>query len=284
LINIIFYFQFFSKIRISIDDLNFKYYPNGENILNDLEKQSLKADFKIAFKEIRIAILERFVNSQSEDESYLLSRAELLSIPKKKQLLKSIFINSKWFGETIKSEFKKLWTIEEIKEVLPFTGIPCLLGFWQPNQTQDAFTLKHYTCNYEPNLLKCRYWYNAINGMITGLSDKVSFARHDSIGNDDQVCTNIIYNSEKTDQDWKGIPEEITNKFKHLTAQLKKFGIIINLTGYADGTLFYQTEENFKNKFLLSTIIKLFSLREPKLQFINLSDKKNYSRQANTNI
>jgi hypothetical protein len=284
LINIIFYFQFFSKIRISIDDLNFKYYPNGENILNDLEKQSLKADFKIAFKEIRIAILERFVNSQSEDESYLLSRAELLSIPKKKQLLKSIFINSKWFGETIKSEFKKLWTIEEIKEVLPFTGIPCLLGFWQPNQTQDAFTLKHYTCYYEPNLLKCRYWYNAINGMITGLSDKVSFASHDSIGNDDQVCTNIIYNSEKTDQDWKGIPEEITNKFKHLTAQLKKFGIIINLTGYADGTLFYQTEENFKNKFLLSTIIKLFSLREPKLQFINLSDKKNYSRQANTNI
>lgn len=249
--------------------------------MDNVENQSLRTGFRFAFKEMRISILEQLLNYYSDDEYYLLSMAELLTISKQKKLLSLIFDKSKWFGAIMRAEFNILWTIEEIREILPITGIPCILGFWMPGKNNEIFILKHYSCNSSPNLLKCRYWYNAINGLITGLSDIVSFARHESIGNEDNSCTNIIFNSKYTDQFWKDIPPEISKKIKYLTMHLSTFGINLKFEGYADGTLFYHLEGK-NNKFLIETVLKLHSFREPNLQFVNVSDKEKISKSSNT--
>jgi hypothetical protein len=249
------------------------------------EKENLQIDLSLAFKEIRVAVLKRFIDNLSEDEYYLLSLTDLLPVSRKKKLLKNIFDTSKWVGKTIKTDFEQNWTIKEIKEILPLTNIPCVLGFWKADSENNSYTLKHFSCNYNPSLIKCRYWYNVINGLVTGLSDQVSFARHDSLGNNDQQCTNIIFNTENTTKNhWKNITPQITARFKYLTEHLNILGINIKFEGYADGTLFYHTEGSSSNKFLISTVLKLFALREPNLHFVDVADKQTYSRSANTNL
>ncbi len=259
--------------------------------MNNEEKESLYTDFNLAFKEVRDSVLEQFVDTHSDDENYLLSLAPVLPISKQKKLLGTIFEKSKWFGNTVKTDFDKIWTVEEIKEVLSFTDIYCVHGFWKTSENNQSCILKHHNCNYEPNLFKCRYWYNAVNGLIVGLSDKVVFVRYESLGNEDLECTNIIFNSENEDTFWKSIPENMKSSFDSLRKRFNRFGIKIEFCGYADGTVFYDLQENISNnqikntkKILTATILKLFSLHESSLKFVNVSERKKYSRSPNTNL
>lgn len=247
-------------------------------------KESLEADFVIAFREIRCSTIEKFVNTHSDDENYLLEQAKFISHQNQKKLMEEIFEKSKWFASELKQEFDKNWEAEEITELLSYTKTPCTKGFWESDENNSHYEMKHIYCNYKDDLLICRYWSNVINGLINGLSDSLIYSRYESLANEDNMCTIILCEESCNCKLWKEVPEKIIQHFNSLVQILAKFGIVIKFDGYADGTVFYHFDQSTGNHQLLNNLIKLFALRDTKIDFVETKEKIKYFKKANTNI
>ncbi len=241
------------------------------------QKQDLYQDLIISFQNIRREVLKTYLGEIIYDEFYSTSIAQKLPEIKQKNLLKDLYNNCRLLGQEISKKSDRVWSTEEILELLFHTNIPSIIGDWKVNKVNNAHILTHDHFPYEPNKFIFRYWEKVISGLVSGLNESIHYVINCNSYRQKQTCIQTIYDSNFFGKQLKEVPLEIKKVLLVLTKKLAKFDINLILDGYLDGLIFYHFEgysisslELFKEKIITDTFINLAKMRVRDIKFIEV--------------
>ena len=97
-------------------------------------------DFNRRFARARISALRKFVGPVLEDEEE--EKLVSVSLDKREELLRSVFENSKKFGESAKWHFGAEWEPLDFKDIVSKSSTSCFCGNWNEDEEQDSVMLE----------------------------------------------------------------------------------------------------------------------------------------------
>lgn len=208
--------------------------------LTDLKVRWKKARCR-AFKDIRP------LNSSEEE---LLSRISNFPDLDFERILNNVFLNSQKLGRSYQKAFGITWERQDFVRYLAELDSPCGKGNW--SEFIDASSLVRSGCTggKTHGSRFCRYWREAFDGLVTGLSEKERFVRHQSIMAGDAECLDIIYTEcadtsttvWENQNKWGLIPREIVSDLSKVEQKFRQMGAEIKFLGVRERILYYRID------------------------------------------
>lgn len=166
------------------------------------------------------------------------------------KILKSVFLNSQKLGRSYQKAFGFSWERQDFVRHLAELESPCGKGKW--SDFVDASSLVRAGCTggkaYGSRF--CQYWREAFDGLVTGLSEKERFVRHQSVMVGDAECLDVIYTESadvsaqvwENQNKWGVIPNEIIFDLSKVEQKFRGMGAEIKFLGIREKTLFYRID------------------------------------------
>jgi hypothetical protein len=229
------------------------------------------------YSDIRKNTLKEFVPVENGDETAALNKLKGLPDSIFIKLLEKIYDKSRIAGKHIVKYKGDTLTTDHIISFLNKTDIPCLSSGW--NLLDDESTYRRFRTSC-PNTVcnrQCTYWREAVKGLVEGLGESTKYARHRSIGHGDNICVDVIYDSENSDLKFGLISDEIEELIKPVRAELAKNQIKLILEGFSEGFLYYRLvdmdckPDTFRYNFAKDFLIEKFREKLPKVVLFEIN-------------
>lgn len=160
---------------------------------------------------------------------------ERLSPDERNQALRAVFKNSAKLGASFSSFLKVTLELGDIQALLNVVGnsIPCL----HRTQTHvaEGLVLERMPC--ESKL--CDFYRESIDGLVIGLSEEVTFARHRSGGHGDAVCRDALFIGRESTLRFGALPEDFFTALKPVFEKFQRLKLNLDVHGLSEGTVFY---------------------------------------------
>ena len=206
---------------------------------------SSHCDRELAWREAIHSSMDRFAPlamtaQRQNNELYLLKS---LQIEKRDDVLRSVFNNSRKFGQSFVRYHNIVLETSDLRALLPKLKIPCLTGKWY--RRDDALVRETTGCFEALKLgsFYCDYWREAIDGLTMGITDDIFFARHASCRHGDERCLDVWFeeNGETTRASSKGaLPDWAQQKLAIIADKFHSDGIRVTFEGLSEGVLYCQ--------------------------------------------
>lgn len=192
---------------------------------------------------------EKIFESKKKEDQYILEFNHL-DEEKFDEFLKSIFLNSRNLGLSYQKAKSLTWEKSDFTIFGNKLGSSCFMGSWE--QKPSAHVLSRQGCEHGKNIGRryCQYWREAIDGLVTGISDEVGFVRNSSISVSDEKCIDVFYDEESSPTDaiwsnsnrWGVLPEDIRGDLKNIEDKFSRMKIDLKFLGLSEKTLLYKLE------------------------------------------
>lgn len=150
------------------------------------------------------------------------------------------FDNSLRLGDSFRRYHRLGLGLEELGELLPLLGVPCLSGC--ARAVDGALELEREPCGADAR--RCDQLRECALGMVLGLSDgAVRHARHRSRGHGDPRCLDVLYTDPESAHRYGPIPDEIAGELAAIRASIARLGngASVEFLGVSEGQLAYRT-------------------------------------------
>lgn len=189
-----------------------------------------------------------FAIRKREDE-FLLD-LNILDEQQFEDLLKSLFLNSRNLGLSYQKSKNLTWEKSDFNKFASRLGSPCLSGDWELKPT--AHVLSRDGCDAGKSMGRryCQYWREAIDGLVTGISDDVGFVRNSSVSVNDHKCIDVFFDDESSPTDaiwtnsnkWGALPESIKADLDRIQQKFNDMKIDLKFLGLSEKNLLYKLE------------------------------------------
>ena len=188
----------------------------------------------------RVHALARSTGTLLPDASPQAEAAAVVTLTPTQQeaLERAVFDTSRLAGRALARRWGGPLSTGRIAECLSETPLPSLHGLW--THTGAALTLTREGCGTSPCAAVCRYWREAIDGLVMGLGDEARFSRHRSQGHGDEHCLDVFYPEAHRDQRWGAVPGDVQAALTPVTQTLQAGGVTLTLLGCSERVLFYR--------------------------------------------
>ncbi len=234
-------------------------------------------EFNLRWCRARIAALKEVLNlnalselSSSPDVYYSNERKLLNAIQEedKERALRSVFDNSRKFGISLSKYYRLSWELEDIRDVLSRSVIPCAQGRWE--EREHAVTVRRQGCSAQEEIgsFLCTWFRESIDGLIMGVGQDERFARHASVGHGDSECLDVYFTETLTlnasQLRFAPVPPHVLVKLEPIQRVFEDMGARLVFAGFSERTLFYKVESK-DTKPLCGTTGRLLHQRLYKL-------------------
>ncbi len=176
-------------------------------------------------------------------------------------VLKAVFDNSRKLGLSLSRRFQVRLEIEDIRNILSQSLIPCSMGTWETHK--DALSVRRHGCESQKIIgsFLCDWYREAIDGLIMGVGEEERFARHASVGHGDSECLDVFFTEtlilNHKELRFSPVPHHIKNKLEPIQEKFRNMQKRLVFSGYAEGVLYY-TIESENDKPLCGSTARMF--------------------------
>lgn len=231
--------------------------------LDDFSRRWGKARLSALLKTLAFACKDEPVSRhpQNHSEEQLLS---LVALDQRERILRSVFDVSRSLGRSASRHFGVSFEGIDFAKMLPQAGVPCFVGNWTQSRS-EAWFLERQSCAWNSTFghklegFGCNYWREALDGLVTGLSDELRLARHRSIGMGcgDTSCLDVLFVDASAGIApgsateayaatlrfrYGPIPDEISQELALFRRQFAQTGIRFEPLGVSEGIFYYRLE------------------------------------------
>ncbi|MBK9294782.1 MAG: hypothetical protein IPM57_10140 [Oligoflexia bacterium] len=194
------------------------------------------------------AYKKTFIDQKAETEYvYTLNG---LGEDKFEDFLKQIFLNSRNLGLSYQKSKGLIWEKSDFTDFVDKLGVPCLIGTWEIKTTAHVLNRKGCEGGESIGSRYCQYWREAIDGLVTGISDEVGFVRNSSISVHDDKCVDVFYDQEpsptesiwKNTNKWGALPENIKEELVSIELKFSEMKMDLKFLGLSEKKLLYKLE------------------------------------------
>lgn len=201
-------------------------------------------DFVTRWRAARLSALSSVMGERVVSEASALLQLCEGSDDVRKAALKAVFYVGGFFASGMTRHFQRLWEIEDAIALLSVAELPYFKGQWHRPEGLQSYYLSQSTCELATKPFLCEYWKEAVDGFITGLSDRFFFSRHRSIAGGDSECLDWVYTRAESYLKFGSLPDEIAAATSEIIEHLKKSKVRFEAAGYAEQTLYYRMESD----------------------------------------
>ncbi len=187
---------------------------------------------------------------KSKPESEFLTQLGCIEEDQFEDFLKSIFLNSRNLGLSYQKAKSLTWEKNDFATFAAELGSPCLMGVWR--QKTSAHILSRDGCSGGTSMGQryCRYWREAIDGFVVGISDAVGFVRNSSANFGDDKCVDVFFDEELSPTDaiwenpnkWGALPKNIKEDLDLIQIKFSEMKVDLKFLGLSEGNLLYKLE------------------------------------------
>ncbi len=165
-----------------------------------------------------------------------------------KAALRAVYHTGGLLASSMSLYYRKNWTMEDVASLAAFSGSPCFGRQWELNpkpsdkETIGVGLLRASCAEGVSNNFHCEYWKEALDGLVTGLSDQLFLSRHSSAKSRTGSCTDWLYPSRMSPLKYGPLPEELKELVQEISQRLEKSKIVLRVWGLSEGILYYQME------------------------------------------
>ncbi len=131
---------------------------------------------------------------------------------------------------------------EELPSILPALA-PCLAGTWQELPDEPAFRLERPPCA-RAAAAYCDHLRESIDGLVSGLTDRVRHVRHESAGRGGPRCVDVFYGDPESALRWAPAPPGLDEVVRAAERSLRIVdpGARLRVHGVRDGELHFELQ------------------------------------------
>lgn len=195
------------------------------------------ADFDDRWKRARMAAQRKALGALTHENEELNLKA--VSHEQREDLLRAVFENSKRLGESIRWHFGAEWEISDFYDVISKLDFQCFKGSWKT--INEGVVLERAGCDAERHCgsYACDYFKEAMEGLVLGVSNEVTFARHESRGHGSQDCKDLFLNCNADELTFAPLTKELIAILEVVNGRMTGEGVEVTSPGQAEGVLYY---------------------------------------------
>ncbi len=157
--------------------------------------------------------------------------------------IKAGFDNSLRLGAGFARFYGTELPLHTLPDALASLGVPCLAGDYRRDEDEPALWLERAGCPsgaLGPHA--CRFYREAIDGLVLGLTGGILHARHESSGAGGARCVDVFYLDPESDLRFAPIPDEMVGPLESVRKQARAFNARAEVTfvGMSEGVLYYR--------------------------------------------
>lgn len=205
------------------------------------------------WKAARHAVLAHYVDCIDDKltESRMLTRVPAAD---QADVIIGVYRASFQVALSISSRVGRKFTLAEVVLCFQKSEIACFQGRWRSENSFLSRFLFRGHCPDVPELFCCEYWKSAARGFVAGLNDEVKFARHRSIGHQNNECLDYLYMNPPLEREWGVVPAHLRNALVPFSEELREQQIVLTLKGFSENILAFSLQG--EKKFLSSGVRK----------------------------
>ncbi len=153
------------------------------------------------------------------------------------------FDNSLRLGRGFARTYGVELTLEQLREVLPRLGVPCLHG--AVREIEGGFYLERSGCALGPlGPAACDFMREAIHGLVLGITGDLRHARHESRGHGGETCVDLLHADSASALRFGPIPEATREVLDGVTRVARMFDSASEITflGVSENVLTYRID------------------------------------------
>ncbi len=201
--------------------------------------------WKSFLKKHNISDVEQFLTE--ENEIYYLNLIHQNHLDKEDELLRDVFLKSRDCGLEISNKFECFFESGEILKILNNSNLFCFQGVINEISKNDVLTLSRNGCSNKNNPFICNYFRESADGLVMGMGESARYARHLSVGNGNELCFDVFYNSSYKKWQFGDIPDDFKKHLSKITDDLFASDVVFTPVGINETTFFYQMVSNGKS-------------------------------------
>lgn len=165
-----------------------------------------------------------------------------------KAALRAVYHTGGLLASSMTLFYRRDWSMKDVAALAAFSGSPCFGRSWDltPQESDKeaiGMGLKRSACaEGVSNHFHCEYWKEALDGLITGLSDQLFLSRHSSAKSKHESCIDWLYPSRMSPLKYGPLAEDLKLLVNEISLRLEKSKIVLRVWGLSEGILYYQME------------------------------------------
>lgn len=197
---------------------------------------------------------------------------------RREELFRTVFWNSWRLGRSAIRRYGAIDDPPALQAVLERIGFPCLSGEWRSSGRVCSLVRDGCGASCSGSADSCDYSREAIDGLVSGLSGAVAFARHHSRGHGAEQCHDVLYPIEEHEARFAPVPEEVVAHLAGPLDRLRSRGVRIDLLGIAENRLHVVCESTRgvacgPTQLYLDLLAEHLAKRFPQLELTNASSR-----------
>jgi hypothetical protein len=199
-------------------------------------------DFRCRWRRARFSTLSSILGRAvltTDDEEKIIREIASQSVEVQEAALKAVFHVGGLLSSGMTRFFNREWTLGEVTYFLGEAGHPCFTGAWSESSEHKGLRLSRTPCASRNEPFVCRYWREAADGVVTGLSDHIFFSRHTSAASGDETCEDWIYVSRHSPLKFGPIPLALQAVVSSAVEHYSLNKVVLQVLGYSEGTVYY---------------------------------------------
>lgn len=152
-------------------------------------------------------------------------------------LFKRVFWNAWRLGKSAVGRHGAVDDLDRLRVLLEGAELACLEGAWQ--REDDELRLERMGCRSgaEVDRIFCDFCREAIDGLVSGLSDDLRFARRGSRGHGGERCEDLFFAAAGRDARLAPVPEPVAEHLARPLDRLAQLGVSFELVGLAENAV-----------------------------------------------
>lgn len=175
----------------------------------------------------------------ADDDAVLRCAAEVDPV----ELHRRLFENSARLGDGFVRFHRHRVTLDELPQLLPALGSPCLAGaVWQA-VGPHALRGTRPPCNAACAAATCDAWREAVDGLVVGLTGEGRHTRTASAGHGQATCVDVITTDPEHPLRYGELPDDVVPALEAVQRFVRLFkGADVRFLGVSEGVLLYQLD------------------------------------------
>jgi hypothetical protein len=194
------------------------------------------ADLLVRFAAARLAALQETLGfaRPTTDE-----RSALDSVPPEQRdaLARRVYWNAWRLGRSAARAHGEVNEPERLCALLGASGLDCARGTWRADGTRRRLEREGCPTGEALGIAACDFFREALDGLVSGLSGRLRFARLASRGHGAQSCADVVYSERDPTARSGPVPAEVSRQFAQPIARLRVLGVSVELLGLAENRL-----------------------------------------------